>query len=102
MRTAGKGLFAYAGISVSNIGDVNGDSVDDMIVGATGVEVFGNTYAGQAYVIFGRTDGIFPAAINLTSLDGTYGFVINGKTSCQLELPLWCSHGSANAVLPCI
>lgn len=56
-----------AGRSVSSAGDVNGDGFDDLIVGASG--------AGEAYVIFGRTEGL--ADISLASL-GANGFVIRG------------------------
>ncbi|MEH2280482.1 MAG: tandem-95 repeat protein [Nostoc sp.] len=59
----------YAGISVSNAGDINGDGFDDVIIGATG--------AGKSYVVFGRSSG-FGASLNLLDLNGSNGFVING------------------------
>jgi hypothetical protein len=37
----------------------------------------GGTLAGQAYVVFGRQGG-FPAELDLTSLDGTNGYVMDG------------------------
>ena len=63
------------GISVSSAGDVNGDGFDDLIIGARQVNVRGIDYApvGNAYVIFGRSDG-FLASMNLSALDGSNGF----------------------------
>lgn len=53
-------------IAVSGIGDVNGDNIDDFVVGM-GVKE-------EAYVIFGKN--IFTATYNITALDGTNGFTI--------------------------
>ncbi len=64
-----------SGWSVSGAGDVNGDGIDDIIIGAEGAL----QGAGQSYVIFGSKT--FPAALNLTSLNGANGFALNGITS---------------------
>jgi len=40
----------FAGFSVASAGDLNGDGIDDLIVGAHGGDDGGN-YAGDAYVI---------------------------------------------------
>jgi len=66
-----------AGISVSGAGDVNGDGLGDVIVGALQASPSGVPQAGQSYVVFGTTQG-FPAALNLATLDGTNGFSLNG------------------------
>jgi hypothetical protein len=72
-----------AGVSVSNAGDVNGDGIDDLVIGAFRADPHGNTDAGESYVVFGRTTG-FPAAFELRSLfpgaggDGSAGFVLTG------------------------
>jgi hypothetical protein len=67
---------------------VNGDGLDDLIVGAWGAE----SKIGKSYVIFGKTDS---AVINLSAI-GTGGFVINGESvdnftdtviSCSALLP---------------
>jgi uncharacterized repeat protein (TIGR02059 family) len=63
-----------AGCSVSEAGDVNGDGFDDLIVGAYRA----NSFAGASYVVFGKASG-FSSAINLSSLDGSSGFRINGE-----------------------
>ncbi|MEZ6061914.1 MAG: integrin alpha [Planctomycetaceae bacterium] len=65
------------GTSVSGTGDINGDGLDDLILGAYLTDPAGNTDAGQTFVIFGRSTG-FPATISVSSLDGTNGFRLDG------------------------
>ena len=67
------------GRSVSNAGDVNGDGIDDVIVGDPGANRRCNNCRanGAAYVIFGTNNG-FPATIDVSSLDGINGFAIAG------------------------
>ena len=67
----------YSGLSVSGAGDVNGDGIDDLIIGASGADSNVNSEAGESYVIFGQNNG-FSASFDLSDLDGTNGFVING------------------------
>jgi glycosylphosphatidylinositol phospholipase D len=64
---------AYLGSAVSGAGDVNGDHIDDVIIGAWNVRHDGTR--GEAYVVFGRDVG-FPAMFDLGALDGTNGFVL--------------------------
>jgi hypothetical protein len=42
-----------SGYSVSNAGDVNGDGLDDLIVGARNADPSGTVDAGKSYVVFG-------------------------------------------------
>ena len=66
----------YSGWSVSGAGDVNGDGLDDLIVGAHNADPNDNSAAGESSVVFGKADGI---AVNLSDIvAGTGGFVING------------------------
>jgi hypothetical protein len=48
-----------SGYSVSTAGDVNGDGLDDLIVGAWRFSGVNNQYVlpGKSYVIIGKTDG---------------------------------------------
>ncbi|MEM7706294.1 MAG: Ig-like domain-containing protein [Pseudomonadota bacterium] len=69
--------YDYSGRSVSGAGDVNGDGLDDVIVGAYRADLGGKSFAGESYVVFGSDTG-FPAGIDLDSLDGSNGFVLNG------------------------
>ncbi len=73
----GENAKDFSGISVSDAGDVNGDGLDDLIVGAHQDNLFGKGNAGKSYVIFGKTDN---TAVNLSAIaSGTGGFVINGE-----------------------
>lgn len=67
----------FFGTAVSRAGDLNGDGIDDIVIGANFVDANGNDNAGASYVIFGQ-DGGFSEDIDLTTLDGTNGFVVNG------------------------
>ncbi len=70
----------YAGYSVSSAGDVNGDGFDDVIVGAYGAEPSGSgsySRVGESYVVFGKSGG-FSSAIDLSGLNGTTGFRLDG------------------------
>ncbi|MEM1080287.1 MAG: integrin alpha, partial [Pseudomonadota bacterium] len=51
----GPGAADRAGISVSGAGDVNGDGLDDLIVGVYGGDPGGKYNAGETYVVFGKT-----------------------------------------------
>ncbi len=66
----------FSGICVSGAGDVNGDGLADLIVGASHADPSGQGQAGESYVVFGKADG---AAVNLSDVaSGNGGFVING------------------------
>ncbi len=73
-----------SGFSVSAAGDVNGDGVDDVVIGAPFATRAGKTFTGESYVVLGHTGGFTPE-MELSSLrstaggDGTQGFVLFGK-----------------------
>lgn len=68
-----------AGASVGSAGDLNGDGLDDVVIGAPRATVGAKEAAGQAYVIFGRRS--FPPQVELVDLNGSDGFFINGITA---------------------
>ncbi|MBG1270122.1 Ig-like domain-containing protein, partial [Nostoc sp. WHI] len=70
----------FSGGSVSSAGDINGDGFDDLIIGAVNADPNGENYAGESYVVFGSNSG-FDAQLNLSDLNGSNGFVINGIDS---------------------
>lgn len=80
-----RGVDQYdeVGQAVSDAGDVNGDGIGDIVIGANGASPYGKTNAGEAYVVFGRAGG-FPGLLELASLfpegggDGSTGFVLKG------------------------
>jgi hypothetical protein len=72
----GDGDLDVAGASLAAAGDVNGDGVDDLLIGAPGAL---SNMAGKTYVVFGRADG-FTNPVNLADIAaGTGGFVITGE-----------------------
>ena len=66
-------------IFVRSFYDTNGDGRGDLIIGAFGADPNGNL-SGSSYVVFGRSTG-FAAAINLSSLDGSTGFRLDGMAA---------------------
>ncbi|MEQ1743611.1 MAG: integrin alpha [Candidatus Nitrotoga sp.] len=78
-RLDGETANDYSGASVSTAGDVNGDGFDDLIVGAHGADPNGSS-SGSSYVVFGQASG-FSAAMDLSSLDGSNGFRLDGETA---------------------
>jgi hypothetical protein len=71
--------FDYSGVSVSSAGDVNGDGLADLIVGANGDDPNGNSNSGASFVVFGKTDG---TTVELSTIEsGAGGFVINGVSA---------------------
>ena len=74
----------YSGGSISGAGDVNGDGIDDVIIGAatadspSGDGTDDNT--GESYVVFGAASG-FESTLNLADLDGSNGFKIAGASA---------------------
>jgi Ca2+-binding RTX toxin-like protein len=84
----------FSGTSVSSAGDVNGDGLDDLIVGANGADPNSLNYSGKSYVVFGKTDG---TSVNLSAIEsGTGGFVINGASAGDLSGTSVSSAGDVN------
>jgi hypothetical protein len=75
--------FDTVGSSVSAAGDVDGDGIGDVIIGASEANPGGRPRAGRNYVVFGSAQG-FPAVFPLAQLypdsggDGSRGFVLPG------------------------
>ena len=78
-RISGAVLNGVPRISVSTAGDVNGDGLSDLMIGAPTADPSGRSDAGQAFVVFGSPNLI--GDIDLNSLDGSTGFRIDGVTA---------------------
>ncbi|MGV0105599.1 FG-GAP repeat protein [Nostoc sp. DSM 114160] len=74
----GIALTDSSGNSLSNAGDINNDGIDDLIIGANNASPNGKDFAGQSYVVFGGTNLVSGGSLNLSDLDGSNGFLING------------------------
>ncbi|MFM2330421.1 MAG: hypothetical protein RLZZ494_2524, partial [Pseudomonadota bacterium] len=77
----GQATADLSGYSVSSAGDVNGDGLDDLIVGAYQSDPNGQSGAGRSYVVFGKTGGGVVEVSSLTAGTSTTGFVINGEAA---------------------
>ena len=72
--------------SLSHAGDVNGDGLSDVILGANNAysisDGVGVPFVGKSYVVYGKTNN---ATVDLTAIaGGTGGFVINGELDRDL------------------
>ncbi|ELS00265.1 integrin alpha, partial [Gloeocapsa sp. PCC 73106] len=72
-----------SGISVSNAGDINGDGIDDLIIGAYFADPNGSG-SGSSYVVFGKNTP-FSSTLELSTLDGSNGFTLNGVAAGDLS-----------------
>jgi hypothetical protein len=92
----GASEYDYSGRSVSSAGDVNGDGLDDLIVGApfVGLSLTGNE--GVSYVVFGKTDGTSVNLSDIASGTSDLGFVINGAAANDLSGASVSSAGDVN------
>ena len=73
----------HSGISVSDAGDVNGDGLDDVIIGAPFVDRSDTDdsdrdFSGASYVVFGKTDGSIIELSEIADATSEQGFAING------------------------
>jgi len=78
--------------SVASAGDVNGDGLTDLIIGADRFDPTGGTDAGRSYVVFGNTA---PTTITLAAL-GSDGFVIDGRAGYDYSGASVASAGDIN------
>ncbi|SDE06970.1 choice-of-anchor D domain-containing protein [Aquimonas voraii] len=76
------GVNSGFGTGVSAAGDVNGDGLEDLIVGASRElpPPQGADSAGRVYVLFGLREG-FPSVFDASTLDGSNGFRMDGETN---------------------
>ena len=66
----GENANDLSGYSVSSAGDVDGDGLDDLLIGAYGNDDEGN-YAGKTYLIFGSTVAA-GGSFNLSQADAAF------------------------------
>jgi hypothetical protein len=79
---SGEAAFDRAGGAVAGVGDFNGDGIDDLGIGATGLDLNGDQ-SGAVYVLFGSDRG-WPSVVELADLDGRNGIVLVGAVAGDL------------------
>jgi FG-GAP repeat len=79
LRIDGVAAGDYSG-EVMAVGDINGDGIPDLIIGASGASPNGQSHAGSVYVVYGTRSG-FPDPLPLSTLNGTNGFRIDGTNA---------------------
>jgi len=78
-RLSGVAAGDVSGGAVSAAGDINGDGVDDLLIGAQGVDLNANGYSeGASYVVFGGAGVGSSGNLELSALHGTNGFRLSG------------------------
>jgi hypothetical protein len=75
-RLVGVDADTQSGFSVSTAGDVNGDGLDDLIVGTASTA--GPINNGESYVVFGKESWVGTPSLDLATLNGTNGFRLVG------------------------
>jgi hypothetical protein len=78
----GERHFDESGRAVAGAGDVNGDGLADLIVGASEAAPNDLGHAGRAYVVFGKAD---PDKVSLADVtQGIGGFALDGEAEGDL------------------
>ena len=75
-------ILSFSG-RAKDAGDINGDGIDDLVIGAGASSPNGKMNAGTGYVLFGSNQP-WPAIFELSSIDGTNGFGFNGATAVDV------------------
>ena len=77
--------LAKFGCSCNYLGDINGDGIEDWIIGASGEVVSGTSNSGKVYIIFGKTASTTEDLLSNTSCDSiSKGFIYEGSSGEEL------------------
>ncbi|MHC4434797.1 MAG: cadherin domain-containing protein, partial [Planctomycetota bacterium] len=88
-RLNGGGETDWLGSSVTAAGDINGDGIDDVAVGAQMATFGGFTNSGKVYLIYGKDIASpFSADIDLSDLSAWDGVLFHGRLQNQIGMSL--------------
>ncbi|MBN1591951.1 MAG: FG-GAP repeat protein [Candidatus Coatesbacteria bacterium] len=81
----GEGIYNMAGCALASEGDVNGDNIDDLMIGAS-YNGDGASYGGQAYLIFGKSTG-WSQNVSLEDSDASFlGYLNWGQAGTSVDI----------------
>lgn len=85
VRFLGAAAADAAGNDHGGVGDINGDGIDDIAIGAPYADTLSRSNAGAVYVIYGTTS-VFSADVDLLSFvtSSSFGFAIYGRAMDML------------------
>ncbi len=86
----------FIGATLSEAGDINGDGIDDIVLGAFRANTTNGVDSGASYVIFG-TSATLSGTFDVTTLSGSNGFRIVGASSSDEQGYAVSSAGDFNA-----
>ena len=89
------GPGAQTGVTVSSAGDFNHDGIGDLAISAYQASPGGMINSGETFVVFGTSSGI-PASLDLTTLNGSNGFAIDGANAFDYSGVSVASAGDVN------
>ncbi|MGV3548637.1 Ig-like domain-containing protein [Rhizobium sp.] len=78
--------YDFFGHAVASAGDIDGDGLADLVIGAD-ADNDGGEHSGAAYVMFGKAwnfgivDGAGRQIVDMTSLSGFQGFIVQGDST---------------------
>jgi len=79
-RLDGPAAGALSGYRVAAAGDVNGDGLADLLIGAVNASPLERALAGASYLVFGQA-GPWGPSLDLAALDGGTGVCLAGATA---------------------
>ncbi|MFN0060021.1 MAG: hypothetical protein ACKVX7_16300 [Planctomycetota bacterium] len=80
MTIDGNEDFELIGLSVTGLGDFNGDSIDDFALGSSGLDPLGRLDAGVVYVIYGSAS-LVAGSFDLSTMTSIQGLQVYGGFS---------------------